>query len=243
MKPRSLLPVCVLVVAVLAMALAGTATAKSLYMATQNGRFASYNLSGNTLTWQAEGNSSGGDVGVAVDSDNEVLFITTEGRGYMKIFDPTNFAVLGTVTAPGARNLAGIVYDHDKSLLYLVDRGSNKLYVYSWNASTYTLTPVTGSPFYPTGLSNTYGIALDEINDLLYVANRSTTIRIYNTALSSSCRCIWFFGFDGRFGLAAVRHIQLIRCCGLTTDICLNIPAAIFRISRNNIERHLEVAP
>ncbi|MBW1676217.1 MAG: DUF11 domain-containing protein [Deltaproteobacteria bacterium] len=179
----------------LGFSLATTAGAKSLYMATQNYKIATYNISPVPpgppgLTFQADGASAGwGAVGVAVDSDNEILFITYEGEGWLQIMDPTTFAQLGTVTAPGARNLAGIVYDHDKGRMYCVDRGRTNLYVYDWDATTYTLTAVAGSPFTLPGTS-TYGIALDEINDLLYVANRSTTINIYNTVDWSSAGTI-----------------------------------------------------
>ena len=136
MQGRNILSVCAVALLILAIAMVGTATAKSLYMATQSGQVASYDISGNTLAWQAEGQSiSWGDVGVAVDSDNEVLFITSEGftkynpdtgnyDAYMGILDPTNFAPLGGTFAPGASNLAGIVYDHEEELVHLGRRES-----------------------------------------------------------------------------------------------------------------------
>jgi uncharacterized repeat protein (TIGR01451 family)/fimbrial isopeptide formation D2 family protein len=87
----------------------------------------------------------------------------------------------GTTIAPDATDLAGIVYDHENSLLYCVDRRTDSLYVYNWWPETATLTHVSGSPF---ALKNAtaYGIALDEIDDLLYVANASNTITVYSTS-------------------------------------------------------------
>ena len=78
-------------------------------------------------------------------------------------------------------DVTGIVYDHEKSLLYCVDRRTNALYVYNWWPETATLTHTPGSPF---SLQNAYafGIALDEIDGLLYVANASNTITVYSTS-------------------------------------------------------------
>jgi len=128
---------------------AGTATAKSLYL--------------------------------AMDSASGYLFVTYEDSNVIQVINARTAADEGIATAPGAVNLAGIVYDHDKRLLYCAERGSNKLYVYDWNATTKTLTNMTGSPF-TLAYGSTYGIALDEINDRLYAATHSNMIRVYNTS-------------------------------------------------------------
>jgi hypothetical protein len=70
-------------------------------------------------------------------------------------------------SAPGAENLAGIVYDETKDLLYTVDRGTDKLYVYTWDAGTGKLHLSPGAPFTLEG-STAYGIDLDEARGLLY---------------------------------------------------------------------------
>jgi hypothetical protein len=98
-------------------------------------------------------------------------------------------ADIGSTLAPGATNLAGIVYDLNKRLLYCVDRRTENLYVYNWDPNTVTLTPVSGSPFTLTG-SYAYGIALDMTNGLLYVANNSNKVRVYNTSDWSLARTI-----------------------------------------------------
>ncbi len=120
-------------------------------------------------------------MGVALDGEHAIpiLFITFEGSGYVQIMNANTMASLGTVTAPGSSNLAGIVYDQDNDRMYCVDRGQNKLYVYDWDYSTSTLSAVSGSPF-TISASNTYGIALDQTNNKLYVATRSTTIYVYD---------------------------------------------------------------
>jgi len=137
-----------------------------------------------TLTFQAEHDIQRrgiGAVGLAIDSHLGHLFVTYENSKEIQLIDGTTMTGIGTAIASGAENLAGIVYDHDKGSLYCVDRNKDKLYVYDWDASTATLEQVLGSPFTLTG-ATAYGIALDETNDLLYVANRSTTIRVYRTS-------------------------------------------------------------
>lgn len=124
-----------------------------------------------------------GAVGLAIDSDSQHLFVTYEDSAVIQIMDATTMVPKGTFTVeePGSENLAGIVYDHDNQLLYCVRRGKETLFVFDWNPATATLTPVPGSPFSLKGAAP-YGIALDEVNDLLYVANHNQTIRIYNTS-------------------------------------------------------------
>ncbi len=152
----------------------GAASAKSLYLTSQDGIMSAWDIQGTDLVWQAQA-SVGAGVGLAIDSDATppVLFQTSEGYGTIQLKDAELFTDLGFTTAPDASNLAGIVYDHEKGLLYAVDRGTTHLYVYTWDATTYTLTnTVTTAPYYIDlpGVS-AYGIALDEVNDLLYVAS------------------------------------------------------------------------
>jgi len=118
---------------------------------------------------------------MAIDSDYGYVFITYENSGEIQLIEATKMADAGTTIAPDATDLAGIVYDHEKSLLYCVDRGENSIYVYNWRPETATLTHVPGSPFTLTDAA-AFGIALDEIDDFLYVANASNTITVYSTS-------------------------------------------------------------
>ncbi len=122
-----------------------------------------------------------GPVGLAVDSDSKYLFVTHQESNIIQIINATKMKAAGTATAPGALSLFGIVYDHDKKRIYCVDRHTDKLHVFDWNANTITLTPVQGSPF-TIADARAYEIALDEANDLLYVATNWTIIRVYDTS-------------------------------------------------------------
>ena len=142
-----------------------------------------------TLVFQFEGTVPAfawGAVGIAADAISKTLFITYEQGNTIQLVNAVNLADLGTTTAPGATNLSGIVYDHSNGLLYAVDRTTSNLYVYSWDASTSTLTLLSGGGTGPEvlpGLSagGAYGITLDEINGLLYVGDTDNTVNYYNT--------------------------------------------------------------
>jgi len=139
------------------------------------------------LIYQATSNTTGyGGVGLAIDTDSETLFVTFEFSGTLKIVDAKTLNVPSAgVTAPYATNLAGIVVDQQLQKLYTVDRLTNHLYVYSWDALTKTLTnDIVVFPYYQP-LSNVYqayGLALDEVNDLLYVADATNQVKVFNTA-------------------------------------------------------------
>ena len=181
-----------LAIAILTTAVTKTAMAKSLYVIAdikynENRKqpVHAYDIGvDGTLTFQAQHDiprDSLGAVGMAIDSDYGYVFITYEASGEIQLIEATTMTDAGTTLAPDARDLAGIVYDHEKSLLYCVDRRTNALYVYNWWPETATLTHTPGSPFTLRN-ATAYGIALDEIDDLLYVANASNTITVYSTS-------------------------------------------------------------
>ncbi len=186
-----LLPVAVVVV--LMAGLIGTASVamanggiKSLYVNADlnaNSPIEAYSIqpSPTYLQYQAVSNPTRyGGVGLALDTASATLFVTFEGYNTLDIVDATTLVVGGNqVTAPGASNLAGIVVDQDKQKVYTVDRGTSNLYVYSWDSTLKTLT-LDGIQILP--VSALFGIALDEVNDLLYVGDLTTTVKYFNTS-------------------------------------------------------------
>ena len=183
-----------MLLAVVTMMTAGvqTVSAKSLYViadhigdesaATQPVHAYNIGVDG-TLTFQAEHpirHRMLGAVGLAMDSDSGYLFITYEATNEIRLVDGTTMTDIGAVIAEDATDLAGIVYDHGKGLLYCVDRRREKMYVYNWDAKTISLDRVTGSPF-NLRKAKAYGIALNEIDGLLYVGNASDTVTVYDT--------------------------------------------------------------
>jgi uncharacterized repeat protein (TIGR01451 family) len=154
-----------------------------------------YNIEANgTVTFQKDFSVpffGGGAVGIALDEYKpavglpiRTVFITYEASNTIQLLDGTTMTSLGTTTAPGASNLAGIVMDISKRLLYTVDRTTSNLYVYRWDVSTKTLTLVGGAPktLGEIGINGAFGIGLDPVKGRLYVANLTDSIPYYNTS-------------------------------------------------------------
>jgi len=187
MKKKMFLIILTLVSLALLVVAASNVSAKSLYVCSNTNDAAApiqaYNINvDGTFTYQATYNTDfgWGSVGLAIDSNSGYLFLTQESIGTLSLINGTTMVGEGSVVAPGASNLAGVVYDHKKELLYMVDRYSDKLYSYVWDPDAKTLTLEAGFPLnLPSG--NFYGIALDETNDILYAANYNN-VTYYDTA-------------------------------------------------------------
>ena len=167
----------------------GLALAKSLYaIAGINASptpIRAYNINPDgTLTFQAEYGVTylgWGAVGLAVDTASEALFVTYELSNIIQLVDAKTMTGIGSTTAPGASNLAGIVMDEAKKLLYIVDRYTTNLFVYRWDAATKTLTLVAQPTLANLGGYGAFGIGLDKKNNHLYVANLTNVLHYYNT--------------------------------------------------------------
>lgn len=178
-------------VAVLSLMMAaGIASAKSMYVIAKIIAFDSqipvhvYDIGADgLLTYQTEFGApfiGAGMVGICMDSDSGYLFSTYEDSGFVLVTNAATLEKRAVLGVSAAKNLAGIVYDHQKKLLYCAEMGQETLHVLNWNSLTGKITPVVGSPFALKG-AMIYGIALDEYADLLYVASPSQGISVYST--------------------------------------------------------------
>ncbi|MCW3134142.1 MAG: hypothetical protein N2V78_07445 [Methanophagales archaeon] len=168
--------VIAIVLAVLAIAMAGTAEAKSLYLIAEHhkGYFDAYNINPDgTVTYQATYSLmyASNPGGVAIDEDSVTLFITSEGSADVELVDATTMTSLGSVTAPGASDLAGIDVDSTSSIVYTVNRGTDDLYAYDWDPIAKKLAPKSGYPVDLPNCQGAWGIAVDETRSILYVAD------------------------------------------------------------------------
>ena len=169
----------------------GMAEAKSVYAITNHGymvgppaKITSYDVNGTAIEPNTVYNSifeTGayhGPVGVAVDVDEQYLFVSHENIGDPAIIELVNARTMvheANVAAPNAVNLAGIVFDNEKNKLYAAERNDLKIFVYSWDPSNKILsldrevlvTDQSGQGEL-SGLT-TCDLALDEKEDLLYV--------------------------------------------------------------------------
>jgi len=166
-----------------------TIQAKSVYVIndTEYSEMQAYKIDGASLTYQTQYDfvsEDWGPVGIAIDESDwgQFLFVTFEDTSEIELVNAKTMQYVDTVTAPQAKNLAGIVVDQGKDKVYVIDRGENHLYVYSWDAENKVLTLDFPYPYY-IGLEDCeqgYGLALDDENDRLYVADNTTTIKYYD---------------------------------------------------------------
>ena len=113
-----------------------------------------------------------GPVGLAIDEANENLFVSYETSDLIEVFGARDATPLGTIYLYGTDDLAGMVVHQDRGHLYVVDRRETDVFVFD----TTTFAPVD-TWVMPTG-DGAWGI--DLLDDELFVADQSNTIRWYN---------------------------------------------------------------
>ena len=173
----------------------GIAKAKSVYVIndTVESELQAYKIDGTNLIYQVgytcrfDPAGLTGAVGLALDESEygAFLFVTFEGENDIELVDAKTMEYLDIVEAPdpyGNLNLSGIVLDKSRRKLYVIDRQTNHLYVYSWNAEERNLTLDYGDPYYVelADCYQGYGLALDEENSRLYVGDNTTTVKYYD---------------------------------------------------------------
>ena len=122
-------------------------------------------------TWSATMHNLG-PVGLAVDENNENLFVSYESFNGVEVFDARDATPLGTITLWGTDDLAGMVVHQDRGHLYVVDRREKSVFLFD----TTTFTPVD-QWILPTG-NGAWGI--DLMGDWLFVTDMSGTVRYYD---------------------------------------------------------------
>ena len=174
----------------LLVAATGVATAKSMYVIAESVNFDGdlpiqvYDIGGDgRLSYQTEFGApfiGAGMVGIAMDSDSGHLFFTYKNSGRVLVADAATLRQRAILSIANAVDLAGVEYDHKRGLLYCAEAGAGILYPTRWDPANGTLVQALGSPI-TLGGAQAYGIALDEYNDLLYVADTSRGIAVYST--------------------------------------------------------------
>jgi hypothetical protein len=161
---------------------------KSVYVisSTNANKVQAYKVDANSLTYQTEYDTTyGSPVGIAIDESEygQYLFLTFENQDEIEIVNAKSMQYVDTVIAPQATNLAGLVFDDSKDRLYAINRPTNRLYIYSWDAENRELTLVYGDPYYVelADCQDGYGLALDEENELLYVGDDTNDVKYYDT--------------------------------------------------------------
>jgi len=165
-----------------------TAEAKSLYAITDHdaSTLIVYNIQGDRLKHQAHTyvtKYATGAVGLAIDSNLKILFITYESSAVIEWVNAETLAQEGFITISGVSNLAGIVADEAKQRVYTVERESNRLYICTWDRDKQELVLMDPPYVTLTDLDNNgaWGLALDETTGRLYVGNNTNMVHFYDT--------------------------------------------------------------
>jgi uncharacterized repeat protein (TIGR01451 family) len=191
-RTYGVLAACIL----LAMAGAGSdvVQARSLYTVSgdsgEPSPIAAYDIAPDgTLTFQTQTLLPYGAVGLAADWTSGALFVACETSDALQLFDAQTMADIGRINAMGTEDLAAIVYDPTKDLLYAIDHGIEMLRIFAWSPGTGQLIPTFESPMALDG-STIHRIDLDAEGGLLYAADGSRTIRAYDASDGSVVRTI-----------------------------------------------------
>jgi DNA-binding beta-propeller fold protein YncE len=138
-----------------------------------------YSIEGNELTNPvtiSEETIGLGPVGIAASEDLGLVFITYENVDDVVVINSKTLEKVTKVDT-GVSWQSGIVADDVKDKIYIIERETDSLFVYTWNETNKTL--VFDVQHDLPDLYSGMGIALD--GDYLYVTDATATVRCYNT--------------------------------------------------------------
>ena len=171
---------------ILITSICGTVEAKSVFIISNHDYCLAeaFHIDSNGVSFQAmvdinTYNHGIGPVGVAVWPQKGLAFFTYEGSS-MIVWSSTNTLEKVSELNTNINNLAGIAVDTTKQKIYVVQRPTANLYVYSWDFAQGTIV-LESSYVLGGGLGSALGLALDESNSRLYVSDGSKTVRYYDT--------------------------------------------------------------
>jgi hypothetical protein len=139
----------VLILIILIFSINNSVEAKSVFAITKHtdNIIGAYEIIGNQIEYQTQHAApdppgSARAVDVEVESESGYIFVTYEFSEVIALVNAKTMTNEGTIDAPGASNLAGLAIEQRDNLvrLFTVDRGSNHLYVYHWDAEEKELT-------------------------------------------------------------------------------------------------------
>ncbi|MBN1788418.1 MAG: PASTA domain-containing protein, partial [Sedimentisphaerales bacterium] len=151
---------------------------KNLYISDIDlAQVATYEIDGNNLDFETSTSVAPHlyPTSLAIDRDSKTIFVSFDEIGKLFLIDASTVSDMGTIDVPGAGSLGGLVYDHSRHNLYVVDRDGD-FYSYSWYPAGGRLVLDTGASISLEGIDNVaYGLALDESRGRLYVCGGYTS--------------------------------------------------------------------
>ncbi len=126
---------------------------------------------------------------ICVEPENELLFISFKNSNIIEMVNASMLTSWGGAQLGEISNPASIKYYNETNTLYALERNTNKLYNYIWHYQDTTFAYANAFAPYYTELENIVSgqdLAIDEKNDLLYVADSSQKYVHYFSAYDLS---------------------------------------------------------
>ena len=161
--------------------------AKSVFIISNhnNSVVEAFKIDANHVEFQGIGylfQGTGGAVGIDVWPTKELMFVTYEGTRVISWSSTNTLQNVGEFnTGISGDGLAGIIIDQNKEKIFVAKRGTNLLYVYSYDDVNNTLISNGSHTLNNIGQYGIFGLALDEANNLLYATDGTKTVRVYDT--------------------------------------------------------------
>ncbi|MCU0950108.1 MAG: outer membrane beta-barrel protein [Burkholderiaceae bacterium] len=114
---------------------------------------------------------------LTVDADSNRMLIAYGGTPEVQVMNPTTLRSVGTVVATGMTDIAALVVDGAR--VYALERDSDRLFVYTWDATTPALVLEAGAPRRLDGVTQGRALALDAQRGRLFVGDRSSAVVRY----------------------------------------------------------------
>lgn len=173
--------ICLVVFACLFFHFAGLCYGRSVFAITKHYgcQLTAYDIQGDQINYQMDSQIDTAAVSLALDPDSEILFATYDGSYKVVLVNAKTMTQIKSISTTD--ELCGIVYDQNRHKIYTTSRDDKKLYVYLWDSSSQTLTfnkvlTLDEIDYY------TYGIAIDNTTDVLYVSDATNVVKTYDAS-------------------------------------------------------------
>jgi Domain of unknown function DUF11 len=191
---KKIIPISALVLLIIAVAMMGTAAAKSAYLSANHhtSQFDAWTIKPDgTVAKQATYNLNHATdpAGIGIDvmtglGNDPLMFVSTEGTGGIEVINPVTLKLHGV--APGPVNMGGVDADDANNILFSIQRGTgayggigtSNLYIYTYNDDGTGIAQLANItvPNHGYGMS----LAFDDLRDVLWIADvQNSMVRAY----------------------------------------------------------------
>ena len=191
---KKIFPISALVLLIIAVAMMGTAAAKSAYLSANHhtSQFDAWTIKPDGTVAKQDHydlNYATDPAGIGIDvmtgpGNDPLMFVSTEGTGGIEVINPVTLELHGV--APGPVNMGGVDVDDANNILFSIQRGTSawggsgtsNLYIYTYNDDGTGIAQLANItvPNHGYGMS----LAFDDLRDVLWIADvQHSMVRAY----------------------------------------------------------------